>query len=169
MDEAQEIAESFLVKQGVDLRTLHADPGGGAAARRGVDARGATTVCALASIRRWAICCVTSARARWTAGRWRCRRAGQIYRVQREQLDDEPGMRLERLEAFRVAVEKLAGDLGIPAYSLNLLSDTLVFQPQRNDWTFTFDWPEALGDSGTFTVTLSGERSARSAFPAAGE
>jgi hypothetical protein len=81
---------------------------------------------------------------------------GRIYRVQREQLDDEPAPQLNRAQAFDLVLQRLATDLSIPAYTLHLTADTLVTQFQRTDWTFTFAWPQAL-DRGTFSVTLSGE------------
>ena len=82
---------------------------------------------------------------------------GQIYRVQREQLDDEPARRLERTEAFGLVLQKMSTDLSIPAYTLSLVSDTLISQPQRSDWTFEFAWPQALDQGGRLRVTLAGE------------
>lgn len=155
-DEAQSIAESFLLQQGVDLEhytMIHAverrregtwTAREGQALRFGVDP---AVGYLMRYFRKGAV-------DGWTVA---VSPTGQIYRVQREQMDDEPGARLERIPAFRLVTEKLANDLGIPSYKLNLLSDTLIFQPQRNDWTFTFAWPEALDSNGTLQVTLAGE------------
>ncbi len=155
-DEAAEIAESFLLKQGVELQNYtliqaveHRREGAWVA--RGAGEKRFSVDPGVGYLLRYFRPGTVDG---WTVA---VSPAGQIYRVQREQLDDEPGQRLERIEALHTVVVKLAGELGVPAYSLNLLSDTLVFQAQRNDWTFTFDWSEALGDSGNFTVTLAGE------------
>jgi hypothetical protein len=156
IDEAQSIAESFLVKQGVDLshytmiRAVERRREGAWTARANEGLRFAVDPAVGYLLRYFREGAIDG----WTVA---VSPSGQIYRVQREQLDDEPGMRLDHADAFKLIVEKLATDLGIPSYKLNLLSDTLVFQPQRNDWTFTFAWPEALDSSGTFRATLSGE------------
>jgi len=156
MDEAQGIAESFLVKQGADLqhytliRAVERRAEGTWAAREkhavrfGVDP-------AVGYLMRFF--------RKGTLDGWTIAVApsGQIYRVQREQLDDEPGARLSYVPAYNLAVEKLATDLGIPSYKLSPLSDTLVFMPQRNDWTFAFSWPEVLDSGGAVRVTLAGE------------
>jgi len=161
-DEAAEIAEAFLVRQGAELGNytlIHAversrqgewtSPAG--EQRLAVDP-------AVGYLMRYFR---PGAVDGWTVA---VAPTGRIYRVQREQLDDEPGLRLDRVQAFDLTLEKLATELGIPAYTLNLVSDTLLFQPQRNDWTFVFSWPEVLGDSGRLQVTLAGEALADLAF-----
>jgi hypothetical protein len=156
IDEAQSIAESFLVKQGADLehytliRAVERRREGIWAAREGQALRFGVDPAVGYLLRFFRKGTVDG----WTVA---VAPSGQIYRVQREQLDDEPGARLEYVPAFRLAVEKLATDLGIPSYKLRPLSDTLVFMPQRNDWTFAFAWPEAVDSSGSLKVTLAGE------------
>ena len=155
-DEAADIAENFLLQQGVDLQNYTLIE---AVEQRRVGAWEARGL----GEKRFAVDPAVGYLLRYfrpgTVDGWSVAVSpdGQIYRVQREQLDDEPGLRLDRIEALHTAVVKLAGELGVPAYSLNLLSDTLIFQAQRNDWTFTFNWPAALGDSGRFAVTLAGD------------
>jgi hypothetical protein len=154
-DEAAEIAEAFLVRQGAELGNytlIHA-----------VERRRQGEWTSRAGEQRLAVDPAVGYLMRYfrpgAVDGWTIAVAptGRIYRVQREQLDDEPGLRLDRVQAFDLTLEKLATELGIPAYTLNLVSDTLLFQPQRNDWTFVFSWPEVLGDSGELQVTLAGE------------
>jgi hypothetical protein len=154
-DEATEIAEAFLVKQGADLGTY--------TLIRAVERRRHGQWTSRESEERLDVDPAVGYVLRYfrpgAVDGWTVAVAptGRIYRVQREQLDDEPGVRLERVPAFDRVLAKLATDLGIPAYTLDLISDTLLFQPQRDDWTFVFSWPEVLGDSGRLQVTLAGE------------
>jgi len=156
IDEAQNIAESFLIKQGADMgrytviRAVERRREGVWAARQGQALRFGVDPAVGYLMRFFRKGAVDG----WTVA---VSPSGQIYRVQREQLDDEPGERLDYVPAYHLAVEKLANDLGVPSYNLNLLSDTLIFMPQRNDWTFTFAWPEALDSNGTIQLTLAGE------------
>lgn len=90
----------------------------------------------------------------WTVG---VAPTGQIYRVERQQLDDEPGARLEQDEALDMAFSKLSAELNIPTAGLYISSDTLIQQPQRSDWTFNFAWPDTHGRGGEVSITLSGE------------
>jgi hypothetical protein len=154
-DEAAEIAEAFLVRQGAELGNytlIHA-----------VERRRQGEWTSRAGEQRLGVDPAVGYLMRYfrpgTVDGWTVAVAptGRIYRVQREQLDDEPGVRLERVQAFDLALKKLSTEVGVPAYTLNLVSDTLLFQPQRNDWTFVFSWPEVLGDSGQLQVTLGGE------------
>jgi hypothetical protein len=160
IDEAQDIAEVFLSRQGVDLqnytliRAVERQREGTWAARSTQELRfGANP--AVGYLLRFFRPGVVDG---WTVA---VAPTGQIYRVQREQLDDEPGVQLDHVHAFRRVIEKMASDLGLPSYSLNLISDSLVFQPQRSDWTFVFAWPEALGSTGRMKVTLAGETISR--------
>jgi hypothetical protein len=82
--------------------------------------------------------------------------AGHIYRVSREQLDDEPGLRVDESTAHELVETRMASDLGLPVEQLTLLRDTLHSRPQRSDWEFVY----ALGDSPTvprLRVVLSGD------------
>ncbi|RPH95934.1 hypothetical protein EHM69_02850 [candidate division KSB1 bacterium] len=155
MDEATEIAESFLTRQGAELqdytliraveRRRHGMwSASGNEKLFGVDP-------AVGYLLRYFRPGMTDG---WTVA---VSPTGRIYRVQREQLDDEPGIRLDHSQAFELTLDKLAMELGVPAYTLTLLSDTMLFQPQRSDWTFEFAWPEALGDSGRLRITLASE------------
>jgi hypothetical protein len=155
MDEAQEIAEGFLAKQDVNLQSytlikaVERRREGLWSARGGEQHFGVNP--SVGYLLRYFRPGVSDG---WTVA---VAPTGRIYRVQREQPDDEPGVRLDRVHAFDRVLDRLANDLGVPAYSLRLMADTLVFQPQRSDWTFTFNWPEALGPDGTFRVVLGGE------------
>lgn len=154
-DEAVEIAEAFLTQQGANLgdytliTAVERRRNGTWTAREG-EQRLAVDPALGYLIRFFKPGAVDG----WTVA---VAPTGRIYRVQREQLDDEPGIRLDRVQAFDVVLEKLATQLGIPAYTMTLISDSLLFQPQRNDWTFTFAWPEGWADSGTVKVTLAGD------------
>jgi hypothetical protein len=89
----------------------------------------------------------------WTVG---VAPTGQIYRVERQQLEDEPGARLDQDDALDLALHKLSGELRIPTAGLYIDSDTLIQQPQRSDWTFNFAWPDTFGRSGDVSILLSG-------------
>jgi hypothetical protein len=154
-DEAAEIAETFIVRQGAEL--------GDYTLIQAVERRRHGEWSARAGEERFSVDPAVGYVMRyfrpgavdgWTVA---VAPSGRIYRVQREQLDDEPGVRLDRMHAFNLVLEKLATELTIPAYTLKLLSDTMLFQPQRNDWSFAFAWPEVLGDSGTLHATLAGQ------------
>jgi hypothetical protein len=154
-DEAAGIAETFLLEQGANLqsytqiKTVEREPQGVWAARDGELHVGVDP--AVGYLVRYFKPGATDG---WTVA---VAPTGQIYRVQREQLDDEPAPRLERTDAFTLVLQKLSTDLSIPAYTLTLISDTMISQPQRSDWTFTFSWPQALDPGGTLRVTLAGE------------
>lgn len=155
MDEAQDIAESFLDRQGVNLQSYTLIKAverqrEGRWSARGGELRVGIHPAVGYQLRYFRPGAVDG----WTVA---VAPTGRIYRVLREQPDDEPGARLDRAHAFQLVLERLANDLGIPAYSLVLLSDTLIFQPQRSDWTFRFSWPDALELDGSFSVTLAGE------------
>jgi hypothetical protein len=154
-DEAQEIAEGFLNRQGVNLQSY--------TLIKAVERRREGEWSARGGEQRFGVNPSVGYLMRYfhpgTVDGWTIAVAptGRIYRIQRDMPDDEPGVRLDRVHAFEEVLDRLANDLGIPAYSLKLISDTLIFQPQRTDWIFTFNWPDALGLDGTFRVTLGGE------------
>ncbi|MDD5088808.1 MAG: hypothetical protein PHI18_08430 [bacterium] len=154
-DEAQEIAESFLQAQGVDLQkyTLlraaeHSHDGVWGAS--GAEQRFAADP-AIGYLFRYF--------QPGMADGWMIAVSpiGRIYRVRRQQLDDEPARRLSRTDALELTRAKLAADLHVAADSLNLRSDSLTSQVQRSDWHFVFARPQPRDSLATLTVTLGGE------------
>lgn len=89
----------------------------------------------------------------WTMG---ISPAGRIYRVTREQFEDQPGAELNSGTALALAEVKMAADLGLPIERLTLYSDTLFVRSQRNDWGFVFAVNDPLPQP-CLRVELSGD------------
>lgn len=155
MDEAEEVAETFLLRQGADLqeytqvRALAYERGGAWSARDG-ELRYACAPAVAYRFRYFQPHKVDG----WTIS---VAPTGQIFRIRRDQLEDEPGRRLERGHALELVRTQLANNLLLPADSLELTADTLITQFQRNDWVFEFRWPSGLDSTERITATLSGE------------
>ena len=146
-DEAEDIAEDFLVRQGAELdnytlirATEHRRHGAWEGLEGGTLDGGDPAVGYV--LRYFVKGNVDS----WTVG---VSPSGQIYRVAREQLEDEPGDELDELSASALTRSKLATDLGLPVGRLILVRDSLRVQPQRNDWEFDFAVISSAQESDT--------------------
>ncbi|MFZ5432614.1 MAG: hypothetical protein ACOZB3_02460 [Calditrichota bacterium] len=155
LDEAAEVAETYLSQQGVDaskytlIRAVEHRPDGIWSPREG-EVRFGTNPAIGYVLRYFRM----NAEDGWTIG---VSPIGRIYRIRRQQLDDEPARRLGPSEAFLLVHGKLREDLHVPADSVAVLDDSLVTQPQRSDWYYTLQWPSALDSAGNMVVKLAGE------------
>ncbi len=154
-DEAQEIANDFLLKQGADLdrytmirATEHRRDGSWTDMERNI---GAAADPAVGYLLRYFVSGLPDG---WTVG---VSPAGQIYKVEREQYDDSPGAKLDRRAATSLTVSKLATDLALPMDRLMLTQDSLFARPQRNDWGFVFSVSDSAGHADAFYVGLTGD------------
>jgi hypothetical protein len=89
----------------------------------------------------------------WTVG---VSPAGQIYRVAREQFEDQPGAELDRYSALNLTEGKMAADLRLPIDLLTLYQDSLYARSQRYDWGFVFAVSDPL-PRPRLRVELSGD------------
>ncbi len=154
-DEAATIAEGFLLRQKADLQ-LYTTVASAESRSHGVwsshDDEWAFAVNpAVGYLHRFFRMGIQDS---WTVG---VSPTGQVYRVERQQYDDDPGARLSQSAAVDMAISRLASDLGVPTAGLEIVRDTLVIQPQRHDWTFVFAWPDTFGRGGEIELTLAGD------------
>ncbi|MBI5058834.1 CPBP family intramembrane metalloprotease [candidate division KSB1 bacterium] len=156
MDEAAGIAEDFLLAQGADLanytmiRATDRRGGGEWGTVEGDEWRFAVNPAVGYLVRYFREGQIDG----WTVG---VSPAGNIYKVDRQILDDEPGARLDQNDALDLALTKLSTELAVPTAGLEIVGDTLVMRPQRTDWAFTFAWPDTFGRGGKLSLILSGD------------
>ena len=150
-----EIAEDFLLKQGADLdryTSLRATEYRRNGTWTELEADIASTADpAVGYVLRYFASGTTDG---WTVG---VSPAGQIYKIERDEFEDSPGVKLDRRMATSLVVSKLATDLSLPVDRLVLTYDSLFSRPQRNDWGFLFTVPDTTIDRDGFGVGLTGD------------
>ncbi|MBK6911953.1 MAG: hypothetical protein IPH10_13665 [bacterium] len=95
--------------------------------------------------------------------------AGNIYGVERDIDDFEPGLKQGKTEAYFAVMEQLATGLGIGADRLTLVKDSLAQMPQRNDHYYTFTDAQATGQTRYYDVCMTGRELTSFAVRAAPE
>ncbi len=153
-DEATEIAEDFLLDQGAEVQN-YTTVAAAEFRRAGIwqarnDEWAFSINPAVGYLHRFFRTGIPDS---WTIG---ISPTGQVYRVERQQFDDDAAARLSQSEAIDLALAKLSGELGVPTAGLEIVGDSLVIQPQRHDWRFTFAWPDTFGRGGQVELALSG-------------
>ena len=153
-DEAEEIAEDFLIKQGTELdryQLIRAAEHRRYGAWSELEDNFATAADpAVGYVLRYFS---TGTHDGWTIG---VSPAGQIYRIEREQYDDTPGAMLDRRIANALIIGKLATDLSLPVDRLMLVYDSLFARPQRHDWGFIFAEADT-NNADTIRAGLTGD------------
>jgi len=154
-DEAAEIAEELLYKQGVKLDeyTLiqaaeYRHDGTWNAAR---DEQGFAYAPAVGYVNRYYH--VERRDDSWTI---HVSPAGKIYSVLHEVDDFAPGAKQGKTEAYFAVMEQMATAMGIGADRLTLVKDSLAQMPQRYDYYYTFTDSQASPRAAFYDVKLSG-------------
>lgn len=90
--------------------------------------------------------------------------AGQIYEVNRDLPEGEPGYELDRDEALELIQQYLGADLGIAVLHLDFVRDSLMQMPQRTDWNFVFSSIDFPAHADLLKVRLSGRQITKLSF-----